>query len=723
MFRMKDILLGFLLLGIVFAVPTGLSIVINGDAPATNSTAATLTLAAVNATNCSFSNDGSTYGAPFAYTTSKSWNLTSGDGLKTVYFKCMDNESNWSAPVTDTITLNTSTPDTTPPESSSKTPTGTITNRRPTISALLSDAGSGINSGSIVLKLDDVAVSHNYSSGVVSYVPAENLSFSSHAVQLSVSDNAGNPHNTSWSFTISSLGVGFGNYGPANNSFVGTSRPLVSVILVDSGSGINTSSLAMELDSIEVSDDANYVASTKNYSYNTPTLAKGNHSVLVRVQDLGGRESGWSWNFYIDTTVPYIGMVEPAHNSIVTSVSAITAKIEDDESGLDTDEMEMELNGVVVTSGTSYDDEDGILAFSPTVPLTAGTYTVEIWAKDKAGNEANKEWTFSVASSEPVLGSFSPEDGSTVSDNTPAISVVITDPGTSGIDTDSIRIFLDGREVTSNATYNAANGKVSYTPAAGLSDGEHDVEIRAANNNRESSTAEWSFTVDSTKPASCSNVKINQTDSGTYIYWSASTSSDIENYLVYGSGSSFTTLLSNKLLATLDSDATEYYDEGATGWRYYAIVAQDGVGNQAAPVFIGSCSIYGSGAWSDHECCWDSDCETGYYCESHTCRATDAIITEADAEHAINGAESVIERAREDGKNVTEAEDYLEDAQNAFNAGNYEQAEHFASLARNSALNARLIAGEEELEEEGGLACCPSAFILLAVLGIALSRK
>ncbi len=721
MFRIRNFIIGLLLLGIAFAVPTGLSVVINGGAATTNSTAVTLTLAATNATNCSLSNDGSAYNTPFPFTASKAWNLTSGDGLKTVYFKCVDNESNWSAPVTDTITLNTTVPDTTPPESSSKVPTGTITNRKPTISASVTDSGSGINSGSIVLKLDNVTVSHNYSSGVVSYIPSTDLDFSSHTVQLSVSDNAGNPHNTSWTFTIASTGVSFGSYGPADNSYINTARPVISVIFVDSGSGVNTSSRVMKLDNNDVSIDANYVTSTKNFSYNSPTLAKGNHTVEVSIQDLAGKASTKEWSFYIDTTVPYVGMVEPAHNSIVSAVSVISAKIEDTESGLDLDEIEMELNGVVVTSGTRYDDDDEILTFIPTVPLTAGTYTVEIWAKDKAGNEEIKEWTFSVASSEPVLGSFTPEDGSAVSDSTPTISAVITDPGTSGINSDTIRLFVDSREVTSSATYNAANGKVTYTPETGLSDGEHEVEIRASNNNRESSTEEWSFTVDSTKPASCSNVKINQTESGTYVYWTASTSSDIENYLIYGSDSSFTTLLSNRLLETLDSDDTEYYDAGATGRRYYAIVAQDEVGNQATPVFIGSCSVYSSGAWSDYECCWDSDCEEGYYCESNTCRATDEVVTEADAEHAINGAESVIERAIEEGKNVTKAEDYLEDAQNAFNAGNYEQAEHFASLARNAALSAPL--PETEQEEEGGLACCPSAFIILAVLGFALMRK
>jgi hypothetical protein len=713
----KRLMLALVLFGIVFAVPTGLSVVINGGGNYTGNISVTLALNATGAENCSLSNDGSSYGTPFPYTTSKVWDLASGDGLKTVYFRCISsNETNWSAAVTDTITL-----DTAAPQASSKSPIGTVVNRRPTISASLDDSGSGVKESSIVLKLDNATITHNYSSGTVSYVPAGNLTYSSHTVELMAEDEIGNKLNTSWSFIVSSQGVGFGNYGPLG--FIGVARPEISVILVDSGSGINSSTLMMKLQGSDVSGDAEYSATAKNYSYTPPTLSKGNYTVEVIVYDLAGKRSNKSWSFFVDTADPYVGMFEPAAGSVVSSVSLISAKVEDDDSGIDTSELFMELNGVDVTASFSYDEDDGVLTFRPTVILTAGEYTVEIWAADKAGNERNVEWSFTVASSAPSYSSLAPSDGSTISDTTPAISATISDTGTSGIDTGTIRLFVDGDEVTSDATYNAANGKLTYTPDTGLEDGEHDVEVRASNNNGDSSEKEWSFTIDSTMPAAPSSFTYNQTESGTYLYWTASTSPDVSDYLVYGSDSSFTTVSSNRLLDTLDSDELEYFDEGETGWRYYALVVKDNTGNQAPPVYVGTCSVYSDGAWDDYECCWDSDCEEGYYCESHTCKATEEVVTEADAEHAINGAQSLIDDARDAGKNVTEAEDYLEDAQNAFNAGNYEQASSFAALARSAALDAPLLEGEEAGEgEEKPLPCCPSAFILLAALVFALRK-
>ena len=57
-----------------------------------------------------FSNDNLTYSAPEAYATTKSWTLSTGDGLKSVYVKFKDAAGNWSNPVSDSITLDTIPP-------------------------------------------------------------------------------------------------------------------------------------------------------------------------------------------------------------------------------------------------------------------------------------------------------------------------------------------------------------------------------------------------------------------------------------------------------------------------------------------------------------------------------------------------------------------------------------------------------------------------------------
>ena len=59
-----------------------------------------------------FSNDNTNWSTAETYATSKTWTLSSGDGTKTVYAKFKDTAGNWSTAYSDTITLDTTAPDT-----------------------------------------------------------------------------------------------------------------------------------------------------------------------------------------------------------------------------------------------------------------------------------------------------------------------------------------------------------------------------------------------------------------------------------------------------------------------------------------------------------------------------------------------------------------------------------------------------------------------------------
>jgi hypothetical protein len=92
------------------------SVSINAGAALTKNTAVTLTLSATDAAGVSFmrfSNDGITYSADVAYATSAAWNLSTGDGLKTVYVRFTDGAGLLYAPVIAQITLDTTAPVTT----------------------------------------------------------------------------------------------------------------------------------------------------------------------------------------------------------------------------------------------------------------------------------------------------------------------------------------------------------------------------------------------------------------------------------------------------------------------------------------------------------------------------------------------------------------------------------------------------------------------------------
>lgn len=98
--------------------PAGLTLSINDGALYATSTAVTLTIGLTDSPSTGYqmkiwgiqgvdSEDSANWET---FATSKSVNLTTGDGLKTVYIKVRDDVGNESAQVSDTITLNTAVP-------------------------------------------------------------------------------------------------------------------------------------------------------------------------------------------------------------------------------------------------------------------------------------------------------------------------------------------------------------------------------------------------------------------------------------------------------------------------------------------------------------------------------------------------------------------------------------------------------------------------------------
>ncbi|MEM4359925.1 MAG: DUF4398 domain-containing protein [Candidatus Bilamarchaeaceae archaeon] len=709
-----------------FGVPTDLSIEINNGAPSTNSTAVILTLGANDAVNCSLSNDATNYCEPFPFTSTKDWNLSTGDGLKMVYFKCADIDGNWSDPVNDTIILNTTQPDSIPPSASSKAPVGVITNRRPIISAIISDSGgSGINSSSIVLYLDESIVVHSYNSesGNVSYIPSTDLNLTSHTVRLIAFDNAGNILNTSWTFNISSVGVGFASLRPENNSIVDKSDVEISVTLQDIGGGINSSTIIMRLDDDSV--DFDYSNNTKKVTYEGH-LEDGNHTVTVSAADNNGVRSSISWSFIVDTKPPSVRLFVPGNGSVVSRVYEISAVVEDDGSGINKNKIFMEINRVDVTRSLEFHETDGRVVFRPTGELAGGEYTVELWVQDKAENEKYVSWIFRIPSTAPSFSYVAPNDGAVIANSTPEISVVISEGSGTGINVNSIKFSLDG--AVFDAVFSTTTGKLSFIPGEPLSDGRHIVHVEAKNNKNERNAINWSFSVDTTPPQPPTDLMLNKTENETRLRWTASSSPDVNKYLIYGSSIGFNSTTGRTPLAELSGNSTSY-THNQSGRFYYAIVAVDRTGNPSSPVFAGTCAAFEDGIWIDYECCTDIECAEGEYCEAamHKCILPEKSVGIEEAEMTISLAESAIQNAQNAGKNVSKAEEFLSQARNSYNAGNYKETERLARLARDAAVNAPLLEDvtADNEEKTGGkkpLPCIPSC-ILPSVLALYLIKN
>ena len=124
-------------------------------------------------------------------------------------------------------------------------------------------------------------------------------------------------------------------------------------------------------------------------------------------------------------------------------------------------------------------------------PLSGHYYPVSIKAEDTAGNVTTKDATDSTLGGSlrltvkekvvPVITITAPTASALITNNTPAITLSITDDD-SGVDPDTIKLTIDSTVVTSGIT-KTASGKgftCSYTPPSALGDGNHTIKVDAS---------------------------------------------------------------------------------------------------------------------------------------------------------------------------------------------------------------------------------------------------
>jgi hypothetical protein len=122
-------------------------------------------------------------------------------------------------------------------------------------------------------------------------------------------------------------------------------------------------------------------------------------------------------------------------------------------------------------------------------------------ATDRAGNSASVSVTLNIDKSVPML-TLSPMDGSSVNEERPLFTASYTD-GLSGLNISSLRIFLDGQEVT--ASFSKQANQATFTPSQNLASGGHswNAEIADMAGNNRTATAAFTIvsSVDTTGPS------------------------------------------------------------------------------------------------------------------------------------------------------------------------------------------------------------------------------
>jgi len=317
------------------------------------------------------------------------------DGLHIVYLEVKDIPGNLA------IVAWTFIVDTKPPIIMNLQPpnTSTTNNNTPAISANYSDP-SGINVSSVLLKVDgiDVTLSSTVTASGVIYAPSSALSDSVHTAYIEVEDNDNNLATATWNFTVDATPPTIINSQPPNTSTTNDNTPMISADYWDL-SGIDVSSVLLEVDTANVTSSATVTASNISYTPGIP-LTDGIHNVYLEVRDNPGNLAIAMWSFTIDTNPPAITNLQPPDISTTNDDTPIISANYSDPSGINLssilltiDSIDVTASATVMVSGVSY---------TPVTALSDGFHTVYLEVKDAVGNLATASWSFDVDNTPPL---------------------------------------------------------------------------------------------------------------------------------------------------------------------------------------------------------------------------------------------------------------------------------------------------------------------------------
>jgi hypothetical protein len=427
------------------------------------------------------------------------------DGMHNVSLEVSDNSTPANTGVmTWWFIVDTTIVDVTPPNITNLQPADqtVIENELPNIGASYDDL-SGIDTGSVFLSVDlvDVTLLASVTPLDVTYTPATPLTQGVHNIYLSLEDDSPNRNEAeaSWRFEVNTLPPSITNTLPLNESFVNDNTPEVSASYSDD-SGIDTSSVTLKIDSIDVTGLATITPAGITFTPISPPLSEGVHDVLLSVGDQSNlpKTTTVTWWFTVDTVPPTITNLTPEDGSIIGDEDPqIGADIHDDVSGIDSFGIlfnfeNQDTGGMVVGTFTILPLATGI-RFDPDILLPDGNYCAHLEVSDMAGNRAMEDWCFSVDTTPPIIANQQPADLSVITTSTPVISATFHDA--TGINASTILLKLDSIDVTGSSTKTASS--ISFTLLSGLSEGLHTVDLYVEDISEPSNAANatWSFTI------------------------------------------------------------------------------------------------------------------------------------------------------------------------------------------------------------------------------------
>ncbi|HVW22965.1 MAG TPA: Ig-like domain-containing protein, partial [Candidatus Saccharimonadales bacterium] len=330
-------------------------------------------------------------------------------------------------------------------------------------------------------------------------------------VKAGATDNAGNNKTVVQYFTIDKTKPVAGTTkitSPTNGQLFSTGSFGVSGTANDSLSGIDPNKVYITINKISGlggsfvastafnNEQAVYDTATHSFSYNGVSgLSDGFYRIQLKAYDKAGNIRFDHLDVQVDSTAPTVNITAPGDNDTLSFALDGVFTIRGGVNDVNPDHYYLHISGPggytsgpgTVNDSTSFTDQP--LFNWDLSGLASGTYTIDLEARDAAGNkDAGSVQTISVTidNTAPTL-TINPSSGT---DTTPTIT------GTTSEATDTVTV--DGNTASVSATANGSGTyNWSYTPAAPFLIGSHTITVVSTDQNGNATTQTATVTVTS----------------------------------------------------------------------------------------------------------------------------------------------------------------------------------------------------------------------------------
>lgn len=294
----------------------------------------------------------------------------------------------------------------------------------------------------------------------------------------------------------------------------------------------------------------------------------GRHVAYVsQANNLAPADGNGAWDVFLSSkTPPAVTNMRPAGSGYATSVT-IAADFVDEGGDIDTGGVTVSLDGSAL-GGCSV---TGSGVSCPVSGMAAGVHTFSISVTDRGGVPAQGSGSFTVLSdtAPPVITGLQPEGAG----RSPDVDIAAGySDDTSGIDTGSVQVILDGSPM-GGCSVTAAGASCR---AAALNDGVHGYEVTVADIAGNISRAAGSFIVDTVAPSLTGVLP-----SGTFSGASTTIHADLDDGMSGIDPASARVLLNNQLVSgcTVSPASVDCPVNVGEGTYEYQISAADAAGN------------------------------------------------------------------------------------------------------------------------------------------------